>query len=94
MCDDVTFDHHMHVVGCQLVEETLTTRDVPDTHLRTASAHFTNAFGGDVQGIDVESGVGPVENGLIGFEERHVDVTVDERRVHAESLIPVIGCER
>ena len=61
-------------------------------------------LGDDPQRVDVEAGVGLVEDGEFGFEDRHlhdlvalllaageslVEVAVDERRVHAEPLHPV-----
>ena len=67
-------------------------------------AHLLHALGHDLQGVDVEAGVGLVEDGDLGLEDRHledlvalllaagealVEVAVGEGRVHVEPLHPL-----
>ena len=71
-------------------------------------ADFADSLGDDAQRVDVEAGIGLVEDREFGFEDRHlhdlvalllaageslVEVAVDERRIHPETLHPLHGGE-
>ena len=104
--DDATLDHDVHVVGLHLVEQALVVGDQHDAHRGPVDADLANALGDDAQRVDVEAGVGLVEDRDLGFEDGHlhdlvalllaaaealVEVAVDERAVHAQPLHPVHG---
>ena len=90
--------------GAQLVEQPLVVRDEDDPELGTGGADLADAAGHRAQGVDVEAGIGLVEDRQLGFEDRHlqdlvalllaagealVEVAVDEARVHAETRHPL-----
>ena len=94
----------MHEVGREVVEQALVVGDQQDAELGPVGADLADALGDDAQGVDVEAGVGLVEDGELGLEDRHlqdlvalllaagealVEVAVGERRVHAEALHPL-----
>ena len=50
------------MVGRQLVEQPLVVGDEHDAHLRPVGADLADALGDDAQRVDVEAGVGLVED--------------------------------
>ena len=79
-------------------------RDEEDAQLGTIGAHLLHTAGDDLQGVDVESGVGLIEDGEVGLEDRHlqdlvalllpagealVEVAVAEGGIHVEALHPL-----
>ena len=94
----------MYPVGRQLVEDALVVGDQQDAELGPGLAHLAHAAGHHPQGVDVEAGVGLVEDGHLGLHDRQledlvalllpagealVQVAVAERGVHAELLHPL-----
>ena len=91
-------------VGLEVVEQALVVGDGEDAELGPVAPHLLHALGHDLEGVDVEAGVGLVEDGDLGLEDRHledlvalllaagealVEVPVGEGRVHVEALHPL-----
>ena len=102
--DDAAVDEDVHTVGLQVVEQALVVGDQHDAEGGPIGAHLLHAAGDDLQGVDVEPGVGLVEDRQLGLEDRHlqdlvalllaagealVEVAVGERRIHLQALHPV-----
>ena len=102
--DDAAVDQDVHAVGRQLAEQALVVGDEHDAEAGPVLADLLDAAGHRAQGVDVEAGVGLVEDGQLGLEDGHlqdlvalllaagealVEVAVGEGRVHAEPLHPV-----
>ena len=102
--DDAAVDEDVDPVGLQVVEQALVVGDDQDAQLGTVLAHLIDTVGHDLERVDVEAGVGLVEDGDLGLEDGHlqdlvalllaarealVEVAVGERRVHVEPLHPV-----
>src|SRR3954451_16144954 len=66
--DDAPIDQDVHAVWSQLVEQPLIVRDEHDAQCRAIRLDLTDALRDDAQGIDVETGIGLVENGQLRFE--------------------------
>ena len=94
----------MDDVRSHLVEQALVVGDQHDAHVRALFADGVDTPSDDAQGVDVEAGVGLVEDRQLRLEDRHlhdlvalllaageplVEVAVDERRVHPEPLGPL-----
>ena len=90
--------------GVEVVEQALVVGDEQDAELGPVVADLADALGDDPQRVDVEAGVGLVEDRELGLEDRHlqdlvalllaarealVEVAVGERRVHVEALRPL-----
>src|SRR5690606_22389455 len=68
---DSTTGEHMHVIGHDVIKQTLIVSD--DDHGALRRAQAVHAVGHDTQGIDVEPGVGFVEHRELGLEQRHLE---------------------
>src|SRR5919204_6580391 len=67
---DTPIDEDVDVVRLDVVQDPLVVRDHEGAHLR---AHeLTYSGGDDPQGVDVEAGVGLVEDGDAGSQHRHL----------------------
>ena len=101
---DAAVDQDVHVVGRELVEQALVVGDEHDAELGPVLADLPDAAGDRAQGVDVEAGVGLVEDGQLGLEDGHlqdlvalllaarealVEVAVGEDGVHAQPLHPL-----
>ena len=62
---------HVHVVGHDVVEQPLVVGDDDDRALR--AAHGVDAVGDELQRVDVEPGVGLVEDRELRLEQRHLE---------------------
>ena len=94
----------MDDVGRELVEDPAVVGDDDDAELGAGPPDLFDAAGDDPQPVDVEAGVGLVEDRELGLEERHlqdlvalllaageavVEVALGEAEVHAEALEPL-----
>ncbi len=61
----------MHVVRHDVVQEALVMGD--DDHGTVRRAQRVDAVGHQLQGIDVEAGIGFIEDAKRGFEHRHLE---------------------
>ena len=97
--DDAARLHHVHVVGHDVVEQALVVRHQHDRVV--LGGELVDAVGDDPERVDVESGVGLVEDREPGLEQRHlqnlvalllaareafVDAAVEKIRIHFEQL--------
>src|ERR1019366_3194 len=102
--DNPTSGHDMDLVGDDVVEEPLMMGD--DDHGPVGSPQRVHPAGDDPEGIDVEAGVGLVQDGELRLENRHlqdlvalllttreslVDRPVHEAPVHLDELHPLLG---
>ena len=98
--DDPAAGEDVHVVGLDVLQDPRVVRDEQDAGL-AALADPVDALGHHAQRVDVEAGVGLVEDGdlraqqlelqdlvalLLAAGEALVDVALGERRVHLEAL--------
>src|SRR5918992_5432482 len=65
-----TVEHDVHVVGLDVPEYPLVVRDQDRRELR--AAHLVDAPGDDLQGVDVQPGVGLVQNCKPGLQHEHL----------------------
>ena len=94
----------MHPVGLDLFEEFHVVRDDDHAHAGVLATNRAHALGDHAQGVDVETGVGLVEEGDDRLQERHlehlvalafaageavVEVAFGEGRVHPQSVHPL-----
>jgi hypothetical protein len=63
--DDPAVGEHVHLIGRDVVEEPLVVGDEEDAEVRVELG--VDAFGDDTQGVDVETGVGLVQDGELGL---------------------------
>src|SRR5262249_9950049 len=82
---DATVEEHMNVVGYDVVQQSLVVRDHDHRAVRTAQ--HVDAVGHDLQGVDVESGVGLVENREPGIEYDHLEDLVPLLLAAGETLV-------
>ena len=61
----------MHPVGADVVQQALIVGD--HQHRPVGRAHGVDPLGDDAQGVDVEAGVGLVQDAQLGFEYRHLE---------------------
>ena len=102
--DDAPVDEDVHHVGLQVLEQALVVRDAQHAEVGPVGAHLLHALRHHLQRVDVETGVGLVEDGELGLEDRHlqdlvalllaagealVEVAVEERRIHVEPVHPL-----
>ena len=64
--DNTSFVEHMDEIGDDVIEQALIVCDYDGGIV--GAAQFVDAGGDDAEGIDVEAGVGLVENGECGVE--------------------------
>src|SRR3954470_20243389 len=98
LLDDAAVDEDVHEVGLDVAQDAGVVRDEQNPDL-AARADPVDALGDDAQGVDVETGVGLVEDRHLGLEqlelydlvalllaagEALVDVALGERRVHLQ----------
>ena len=60
----------MHMVGLDVIEQALVVRD--EQHAAIGRAHGIDAFGNDLERIDVEARVGLVEDAVLRLEHHHL----------------------
>src|SRR5436305_1296106 len=70
--DDVPSHKDMHDVRREIAQDALVVRDEQHAHLRALPAHLVDPVSDDLQGVDVEPGIGLVEDGHVGFEQGHL----------------------
>src|SRR5215207_9755658 len=95
--DDPPVDHHVDHVGGDVAQDAGVVGDQQDAEL--GAAEPVDALGHDPEGVDVQAGVGLVEDGQLGAEQGHledlvalllaarealVEVALGEPRVHVE----------
>ena len=96
--------HDVHPVGPQLLEDPPVVGDEHDAEVGAHAAHLLDPPRDDAEGVDVEAGVGLVEDGEVGLEHGHledlvalllaagetlVQVAARRSRVHVEPLHPL-----
>ena len=69
--DDAAVPHDVDAVGDDVVEEALVVGD--DEEARVRAAHGVDAFGDDAERVDVEAGVGLVEDGVLRLEHHQLE---------------------
>jgi hypothetical protein len=94
----------MHHVRREVPQDPLVVGDQEHTHLRPFPAHLVDTLRDDLQGVDVEAGVGLVEDRHVGLQQRQlqhlgalllaageavVQIAVHEPGVDGQSLHPV-----
>ena len=97
--DDLPLVHHMHDIRRDVVEDALVVRD--DEHAQVRATQRVDTIGDDLERVDVQAGVGLVEDGVGRLQHRHlqhlgalllaageavVEVAVDEGAIHLEQL--------
>ena len=68
---DTTIRHHVNKVGDDVVEQALIMRDDELRGIRTMQ--LVHAAGNDLQCVNIQTGIGFVEDGQLGFEHRHLE---------------------
>jgi hypothetical protein len=101
---DLTVHQDVHLVGLDLFKEFHVVSDHDHAHARVFASHGAHAPSDHAKGVDVQSGVGLVEERDDRFQQRHLEdfvtlalasgkaviqVTLGEGRVHAESVHPL-----
>ena len=71
LLDDPPVVHHVHEVGLHQMEDALVVGDDQDPHL--GPGELADALGHGAQGVDVEAGVGLVEDGELGPQHRELE---------------------
>src|SRR6185436_18564470 len=96
LLDDPAVDEDMDEVRLDVAQDPGVVRDQQDADV-TAGGNTVDTFGDDLEGIDVQPGVGLVQDGHLGAQQLHlenlvalllaagetlVDIALGERRVH------------
>ncbi len=99
--DDAAVHHHMHLIRHDVIEQSLIVRDKEDRFVFVGLVDFIDAVGDGAEGVDVESGVGFVEEPAKGINQRQqedfvaflfttgkafIDGAVHEAFVHLEEV--------
>ena len=79
----------MHEVRHDVVEQPLVVRD--DEHRVLLAAQRVHAVGDDAQRVDVEAGVGLVEDGELRIEHRHLEDLVALLLAAGEAFVDARG---
>ncbi len=91
--DDAARIHHVHVVGHDVVEQTLVVRDQDDRVV--LRGELVDAAGDDPQRVDVEAGIGLVEDREPRLEQRHlqdfVALLLAAREAFVDAAVEKIG---
>src|SRR5579885_3236990 len=69
--DDAAAGKHVHDIGHDVVQQALVMRDQDDGAIRTAQV--VDAAGDDLERVDVEAGVGFIEDGEPRLQHRHLE---------------------
>ena len=69
--DDATVRHHMNVVGDDVVQQALIMRDDELSGVR--AFEFIHPAADDFERVNVQTGICFVEDGELGFEDRHLE---------------------
>src|SRR3546814_6472317 len=86
--DDGAIDQDVHEVGLEVLEEALVVRDGDDAEVGPVAAHLLHAGRHDLQGVDVEAGVGLVEDRDLGLEDGHL-ARSEEHTSELQSLMRI-----
>src|SRR6478735_8305279 len=88
LLDDLAVDEDVHEVGLDVAQDTRVVRDEQDAEVaRVLGA--VDALGDDLQRIDVEAGVGLVEDGHLRLEQLHLEDLVALLLAAGEALVDV-----
>src|ERR1700722_8934469 len=69
--DDTAVEEHMHEIGYDVIEQPLIVRD--DQLRGVGALQFVDAGGDDLQRVDVEAGIGFVEDGELRLKDSHLE---------------------
>ena len=69
---DTPVHQDVHPVGADVLEQALVVGDQHDAEGGPVGAYLVDARGDDAKGVDVEAGVGLVEDAERGLQQRHL----------------------